>query len=188
MATPNPIQTSTLLLFLSQASSSLAWGQLQIPSHLAHFFSSVTEIQHPEGPKSQWPEINGFAQITWHIQKNTQGFSLLWFISLPLCSLCLFSCLSPKAQLSPTPSFRTEVQVGAGGNTSWTHWLKNSKHTESRSNKPQLLTPSWMLLATTALIKTHKDFLETNCSIEKEFKKKMFQQHIRNCHWSSFLH
>lgn len=69
---------------LSQAGSSLAWGRPQIPAETAHFFSSVTETQHPQGPKSQWPEINGFARITWHRASPPSSSSLSLFVQLSL--------------------------------------------------------------------------------------------------------
>lgn len=118
----NQIQTSAPSLSLPLASSSLVWGRPQIPAEPAHFFSSVNETQHPEGPKSQWPEINGFAQITWHNRREKLRVSPPFlFPVLSLCSLCLFSCHLPKAHLRLLLLFPdSEVQDGAGGNTSWT--------------------------------------------------------------------
>lgn len=124
---------------LSQDGSFLARGRPQIPVEPAPFFSSVTETQHPKGPKSQRPEINGFARITWRTQEKNSGF-----LSPPvsLSTLCLFSCSSPKAQPPPAPNRLlfpdSEVQDKA---VVLILHLQNSKRTESRNNKPQLFTP-----------------------------------------------
>lgn len=84
---------------LSQDSSSLARGRPQIPVEPARFFSSVTETQHPEGLKSQRPEINGFAQITWHTGEKL-GFSLS--SCLPLFTLFVQLFLTQSSTPSST--------------------------------------------------------------------------------------
>lgn len=135
IADPKQIQTSALSC-LSQAGSSLAWGWPQIPAEPAHFFSFVTETQHPQGPKSQQPEINGFAQITWHTRRETQGFSPLLFIPLPLSSLCLFSCPSPKAQHHPTPTPPHLSWLWSAG-WGWRKRVLNSLAREQQTHREQ---------------------------------------------------
>lgn len=130
---------------LSQDSSSLARGRPQIPVEPARFFSSVTETQHPEGLKSQRPEINGFAQITWHTGEKL-GFSLSSCLPLFTLFVQLFLTQSstPSSTKPPPLSWLWSAGLGccleftaAEQQTSAVHTSMNAASDSSSDKKKQ---------------------------------------------------